>query len=330
VTSLPAGPFVRGCAWSGTDELPYPRADPNDLARLPGDTVAAASLPVGVRLELVGDADAVELTYTTRTDTFGYRGPGAGAAFAVACDGVVTSEHPAVLGDGRVSVPLPPRARDTRVIVYLPEGMRPTVHMVRAVGGSVEPAPAQPRWLAYGDSIVEGWVASGPVGAWPAVAGRVHALDVVNLGYAGAARGEIASAEQLAALGADVVSISHGTNCWTRVPFSRGVFREQTRAFLEIVRDGHPDTPIVVTSPVRRPDAEDRPNRLGATLVDLRCAMEEVVRERIDAGDEHVVLVEGGEVLADELLADGVHPGDEGHQVLASVFGGAVAAACHR
>jgi lysophospholipase L1-like esterase len=328
VTAVPAGPFVRGCAWGGTDELPYPRADPNDLARLPGDTVAAASVPAGVRLELVGDAEVVELTYTTRTDTFGYRGPAAGTAFTVVCGHAVASEHAAVVGDGSVTVPLPPRAGDEPVIVYLPEGMRPTVHTVRGAGGTLEPAPPQPRWLAYGDSIVEGWVASGPVGAWPAVAGRTHGLDVVNLGYAGAARGEIASAEQLAALAADVISISHGTNCWTRVPFSVSMFREHTRAFIDIVRDGHPTTPLVVTSPVVRPDAEDQPNRLGATLADLRSAMEAVTRERIDAGDGHVVLVEGGDVLAPELLPDGVHPGDDGHRVLASAFGGAVAAAC--
>ena len=35
---------------------------------------------------------------------------------------------------------------------------------------------------------------------------------------------------------------------------------------------------MVVASPVLRPDAEATPNRLGATLVDLRAAMEEAVR----------------------------------------------------
>ena len=70
----PADPFVRGCAWPGTDDIPYPRADPTDLDRLPGDTVATARLPVGVRLELVGDADVLELDYETVTDDLGYRG----------------------------------------------------------------------------------------------------------------------------------------------------------------------------------------------------------------------------------------------------------------
>src|SRR5262249_41871274 len=219
------------------------------------------------------------------------------------------------------------RAPEEPVVVYLPEGMRPVVLAVRAFGGTLEPAPGRPRWLAYGDSIAQGWIASGPVGAWPAPAGRRPGLDVVTLGYAGSARGEIVSAQQLAALDAAVVSISHGTNCWSRIPFSAAMFREQTRAFLGIVRAGHPDTPIVVTSPILRPDAETTPNVLGATLVDLRTTMEDVARESIAAGDEHLALVGGGALVGPDDLPDGIHPGDHGHAMLAEAFGRAVAAA---
>ena len=320
-------PFVCGCAWPGTDEIPYPRADPDDLARLPGDTVGAARLPVGVRLELVGDAEAIELAYTTRTDEFGYRGPGAGTTFAVVRAGKQVDEQPASLGDGTVRLGLGGDSPNERAIVYLPEGMQPIVRSIRAVDGTIEPVPRRPRWLAYGDSIAEGWIASGPVDAWPAVAGRDYELDVVNLGYAGAARGEIVSAEQIAKLDADVISISHGTNCWTRIPFSSSMFRENTHAFLDIVRDGHPDIPIVVTSPVLRPDAEDAPNRLGSSLDDLRVIMEEVTLERIAAGDRALTLVPGGALLEAHHLPDGIHPGDEGHRILATAFGGAVRAA---
>ncbi len=317
-------PYVRGCAWPGNDDIPYPRADPADLARLPGDTVGTARLPVGVRLEIVGDAEAVEVTYTTRTDDFGYRGPGAGTTFAVMRAGKLVDEQTAILGDGSVRLALGPPDADERAVVYFPEGMQPVIRSIAGVDGTIEPAPAQPRWLAYGDSIAEGWIASGPVGGWPAVAGREYELDVVNLGYAGSARGEIASAEQIARLDADVVSISHGTNCWTRVPFSAELFRENTLAFLQIVREGHPDVPIVVTSPVLRPDAEATPNRLGATLFDLRVAMEEATFERMSDGDTALTLVRGGALLEPDHLPDGIHPGDDGHQILAAAFGGAV------
>ena len=315
-------PFVRGAAWPAGADASYPRADPSDIARLPIDTWGAAQLPVGVRLELTGDAAAIDLDYRTATDDFGFRGEGAGTCFTVVRADAVVDEQPAVLGAGTVRLTV--AGPGDRAIVYLPEGMKPTVDAIRPVGGRIAPAPAQPRWLCYGDSIAEGWIAAGPAGAWPAVAGRVFGLDVVNLGYAGAARGEIVSAEHLAGIAADVISISHGTNCWTRIPHSAGQVRENLRSFLAIVRAGHPGVPIVVCSPVVRPDAEATPNPLGATLADLRAAIEDAARAHIDAGDALTSLVLGAPVIDPVHLADGVHPGDEGHRMIAASFGAAV------
>jgi len=327
-------PFLRGCAWQAAPGVPYPRFDPRDASRIPADTWLCAQIPAGVRLELVGEASAVEIDYATATDDLGYRGDGAGTTFALWRSHEQVDEQPAVLGTGTVTLSLgghgaaPADAPgDAPAVVYLPEGMRPEVLALRPVSGSIEPAPAGPSWVAYGDSLLEGWVASAPALAWGVVAARRHGLDLVNLGYAGSARGEIPCAEAVAGLAADVISISHGTNCWTRTPHSAGMMLETTRAFLDIVRQGHPDTPIVVASPVIRPDAEATPNRLGATLADLRAAMEEAVRSRIDAGDDTIVLVPGAEVITAAQLADGIHPGDDGHARLAEVFGSAVAVA---
>lgn len=319
-------PFLRGCAWPGTAEVPYPRAEPADAARLPGDTWASARIPVGVRLEIVGDAAAVELDHTCGTDDLGYRGPAAGTTFTAWRGDELVDEQPAARPGGTVRLSLGDASGGV-VTVHLPEGMRPLVTAVRGIGGTIEPGPAGPRWLCYGDSIAEGWASTGPGRAWPAVAARRWGLDVVNLGYAGAARGEIVSAEQMAALPADVVSITHGTNCWTRVPHSVEQVRAGLAAFLDVVRQGHPDVPVVVGSPVVRPDAEDTPNRLGARLFDLREVIEEVVAARRAAGDDRLTLVRGGPLLAAGQLPDGIHPGDEGHAVLAEAFGGAVAAA---
>ena len=198
-----------------------------------------------------------------------------------------------------------------RSVGYLPltAGVR-----VVAIEGAVEPAPLQPRWLAYGDSITEGWITSTPAQAWPAVAGRTLGLDAINMGYAGAARGEIVSAEHVAELEADVITVAHGTNCWTRTPHSAAMVAAGMRAFLDVVRQGHPETPIVVVSPILRPDAESTPNRLGATLADLRAAIEDVAGERDD-----VTLLGGRDLVRPEQLPDGIHPGDEGHAAIAEV-----------
>lgn len=294
------------------------------MMRLPVDTWTMASIPAGVRLEFVGDVDEVEILYESAHDSFGYLGGGEGHSFVALRDNEVTDRQPAEVGEHTVRLAVPGRGP---AVIHLPERMGPTIRTIAGIAGDIVPAPAGPRWLCYGDSIAEGWCVTSPERAWPAVASRAHGLDVVNLGYAGSARGEIPSAEELADLDADVISIAHGTNCWTRTPHSAELFAVSFGVFLDIVRQGHPDTPIVAISPITRPDAETTENRLGLTLTDLRGAFETVVRTRIDGGDDALSMVEGLPIVAPELLTDDIHPGDDGHAAMAAVIGDAVATA---
>jgi lysophospholipase L1-like esterase len=173
-------------------------------------------------------------------------------------------------------------------------------------------------------------VASEPARAWPAIVGRGHDLDVVNLGYAGAARGEVATAEQIARLPAEAITVAYGTNCWTRTPHSVEMMLAGFGAFLTVVRQGHPATPIVVVSPIVRPDAETSPNRLDATLADIRLAIEDTTRDHIAGGDEHLALVEGAKLVEPDRLPDGIHPGDQGHAQIAAAVGPELVAALAR
>lgn len=102
------------------------------------------------------------------------------------------------------------------------------------------------------------------------------------------------------AVGTDV---AFGTNCRARTPHSAPLPYEVTRAFLAVVRRAHPHVPQPVVSPGVRP-AEATPNRLGATLADLREAVERAARV--------VPLVPGGQLPDAAHLVAGVHPGDGG------------------
>jgi lysophospholipase L1-like esterase len=316
-------PFLRGNPFPGSEKVPYPRAKLDDAQRLPLDTWMQASIPATVRLEIAGDASAIEIAYRTSTDKLGYRGDGAGKTFSLWRFLKSVSEEDAVLGYGTVRLEMG-EASDHRAIVYLPEGMKPTILGIDAVDGSIEPAAPRKKWVCYGDSIAEGWSASGPAIAWPAIVAREYGLDVVNMGYAGAARGEIVSAEEIADLEADVISITHGTNCWTRIPHSIDLFKANLHAFIDVVRQGHPHTPIVAASPIIRPDAESEPNRFGATLTDLRAAFEHVVIERSQT-DTMLRLVEGLPLVTEEQLADEIHPNDEGHHAIGRALGPLIA-----
>jgi hypothetical protein len=144
VTPRPAQPepFLRGAPYPASGDVPYPRANPADTARLPSDTWHAAIVPVGVRLEVVGDAEAIDIAYRTTSGNLGYRGDGAGITFSVWRAGRKVGEEEAVLGDGLIRVPLGSGAADKPATIYLPEGMQPLVQSLTAVK---EERSARPR-----------------------------------------------------------------------------------------------------------------------------------------------------------------------------------------
>lgn len=313
-------PFIRGCLYPGLSGVAYPRANPAESEHVPSDVWQAAQIPAGVRLEIVGEAQAVRIFYQTTTANFGYRGEGAGCTFSIYRSGQKIAEEEAVLGNGVVQLPLTGEPSRPAVI-YLPEGMRPIIRGVEAVGGAIEPAPRQPRWLCFGDATTQGWLASSPALAWPAVNARKLGLDLCNLGYAGSVRTDPAAGIGLADTPAELITISLGVNAWGRFPHTPAMCAEEVRGLISLVRSGHRDSPIVVLSPLLRPDAEDTANRLGATLTELRIAMEEAVRERMIAGDVRLHLVEGSTIVSQSDLADGIYPGDDGHIRIAAAVG---------
>ena len=117
-----------------------------------------ACIPATVRLELVGDGrrgGGDPLPHHHRRAGLPRRG--AGTTFALWQGDDPVDEQPRRARRGHRA----PRLVGQRAGGGLPpEGMRPTVLSVTGVGGDV--TPAGPRWVAYGDSILEGWVASGP------------------------------------------------------------------------------------------------------------------------------------------------------------------------
>ena len=313
-------PFLGGAIFPPYGDVLYPRSDPVASDFLPADVWQAAQIPVGVRLEVAGTARTIEIGYKTATGNLGYRGDGAGCTFVAYRAGQKVAEEEAVLGEGVVRLSIPGDNK-RHATIYLPEGMRPSIHYVVGVDGTIEPAPMQPRWIAYGDAIAQGWLASTPALSWPSVVARKIGLDVCNLGYAGSARAETNTASMIAHTPADVISVSYGLNCWERIPHSVGLMAESIKAFIGIIRSGHPTTPIIVMSPVVYPEAENTPNVLGATMSDLRMSMDAAVRECMAAGDLNIRLISGIQVLGEEDLVDGMYPGDEGHKRIAAAVG---------
>jgi lysophospholipase L1-like esterase len=314
--------FLRGYSIDGPVQ-PGSRIPEAYARQLPEDTVAAALVPAGIRLELIGTATSLVLGFE-QGDLAMRHAPTMGDTFSVWVGDRHQAQIPVPTG-GIVTVPLPARAPEDVVTVYLPDVAPISVTFVTGQGGTAVPAPRQPKWVVYGDSIAQGWSATDPGSTWPAIVGRELDLDPVNLGFAGAARGESASAAQVADTPAEVITLAWGTNCWSMVPFDEQQMADTTETFLHVVRTAQPGVPILVMSPIARPQVEQTPNVRGATLARLRSAAEATVR-RIALQDNRIRLLSGADLIPGDLLVDGIHPGDKGHQLLAEATAAALGA----
>ncbi len=314
--SIAPEPFVRGVlptlSWTDGSRLPE-----NAVRKLPADTVRAARVPAGVHFAFTGSASAIRLDLRVGRRT-SVPAPTMAEAFVVRTAGSVTRVR--LPNDfGTVEIPLPPREPPQTVQIYLPEHVELVIDAITPVGGDIAPAPRGPRWVVYGDSISQGWSVTEAGLAWPSLVAESLGLDLVNLGFAGSARGELLTADAIGGSDAAAVAVVWGTNAWSSLPTDVGQIAETMRVFLTAVRQGLPEVSVVVVSPIVRPDAEDARNRFGATLSDLRGALESAVRRFAEsAADTRITLVPGLDLVPAEELVDGIHPGDAGHRSLAA------------
>jgi lysophospholipase L1-like esterase len=297
-----------------------PRATPHVLERLPRDTGQTSEISAGVRLELTGDASSVEISYELGASN-PFANPAAAAEAVVYVDTAAVSSVPLVEGRGTVRVALPPRDPQTRVRVYLPETGTIRVADVEPSGGTIEPPPARPRWVVYGDSITQGWSVTAPGSSFASRVARDLDLDLINLGFAGSARGELPTAQLVAHARPDLVTLAWGTNCWSQIPVDGEYIRALTGMYLRALRWSLPGTPILVLSPIIRPAAEGTANAVGATLAELREGVESAVSDQLEHDPaQRLALLPGMDLVSAEQLVDGIHPDDAGHAAMASAI----------
>lgn len=101
-------------------------------------------------------------------------------------------------------------------------------------------------------------------------------------------------------------------------------FRDTYQRFLEIVRSAHPSKPILCVTPMLYTDADEDPSwrsACGSRASEYREAIESVVAERLSNGDNNLYLQNGMSIIgSSELLADCVHPTDDGMKHVAEMI----------
>ena len=313
-------------------------------------------LPSGVRLRFATTSSRMELDVML-TNLSRPPMPQIPAVFDLVIDGDVVRQqttlegHRIILGPGGPSdvsfetgepttlafEGLPPGAKV--VEIWLPGASGVELRALRLEdGATAEAAPPNtaPRWVHYGSSISHCIEASSPTKTWPAVAAHQAGVNLLSLGLAGQCMLDQFVARSIADLPADVISLKVGINVVNGDTMRERTFGPALHGFLDTVREKHPDTPILLVSPIYCPSAEDRPGptvpdadgnyitvdglddlRLTClTLVKIRAIIAAAVETRRGLGDTNLHYLSGLELFGvDDAgdLHDDLHPNAEGY-----------------
>ena len=325
------------------------------------------SQPSGVRLVFSARATVVELdTVPTKRDYTGAP-PRPDGVYDVLVDGQLFTQLTATGGDV-ITIDLMTGAAETRqgepqtlrvtglsgaektVEIWLPHDETTELVALRT-DAPIEPVPVSRRvWLHHGSSISHGSNATHPTGTWPALAAAQAGVDLVNLGFGGSAYLQPFIARTIRDTPADLISVKLGINIVNSDSLRLRSFTPAVHGFLDTIRDGHPDTPLLVVSPICCPLHEDTPGPTGwdlsalaagelrfvatgnpeeipagkLTLSVIRAELARITAQRA-ASDPNLHYLDGltlyGEAdNAAHPLADGLHPGPETHESMAARF----------
>ena len=135
---------------------------------------------------------------------------------------------------------------------------------------------------------------------------------------------------------ADAISLKAGINVLNMDSLKERTFTPLLHGFLDTLREGKPDTPVLLVSPIICPSAEDHPGptipdangkfitvggpearrRNSLTLRRMREIMADLVERRRTAGDPNLHYLDGLALFGpDDVsdLPDGLHPNEAGY-----------------
>ncbi|MDH6143383.1 hypothetical protein P3T35_005418 [Kitasatospora sp. GP30] len=242
-------------------------------------------------------------------------------------------------------------AGEKDVEIWLPHNETTELVALRT-DGPVAPLSDGERtvWLHHGSSISHGSEAASPSTTWPALAAAAGRAQLINLGLAGSALLDPFTARALRDTPADLISVKLGINVVNSDLMRLRAFTPAVHGFLDTIREGHPNTPLLVVSPILCPMHEDTPGPTGydfaalssgelrfcatgdpaetatgkLTLRVIRAELARIVEQRATE-DPHLHHLDGrelyGEADAARLpLPDGLHPDAATHRHIAERF----------
>ncbi|MET9607864.1 GDSL-type esterase/lipase family protein [Streptomyces sp. NPDC006512] len=328
----------------------------------------AESQPSGVRLVFRTRATAVELDVVATKRIYAGAPPRPDGVYELLVDGRLAGRASAADGD-TLTVDMTAGTTQLRsgpvetlrftglsgdekdVAIWLPHD-ETTLLVALRTDAAVHALPPGGRkvWLHHGSSISHGSNAATPTGTWPAVAAAAGAAELINLGFGGSALLDPFTARAIRDTAADLISVKVGINLVNTDLMRLRAFGPAVHGFLDTVRDGHPETPLLVVSPIHCPIHEDTPGPsapdLGAmregrlrfvatgdpaetaagklTLTVIREELARIVRQR-SASDPHLYYLDGLDLYGEDdhaelPLPDDLHPDPATHRRIGARF----------
>ncbi len=289
--------------------------------------LARAAEAAGVRLTLLSDTRtlAVDVEVIDAADASG--GRYVNWTWDLVLDGVLHE---------RKIIPNATLGRHTILFEHLPPGSHrielylPQAGTVRLVGPiRVSPGAAverwddpRPKWITYGSSITACREAAGPSETWPALVAARFGLNLTCLGFGGQCHIDPMVGRTIGDLPADYITVCLGINTHGGT-FHERTFRAAAIGLIQLIRDRHPEVPMVCISPIVSPSREATPGGTGMTLQSMRGWLADAVEALRAHGDRNLRYCDGLTLIGPGdvgCLPDGLHPDADGYRLLAERF----------
>ncbi len=175
------------------------------------------------------------------------------------------------------------------------------------------------RWITYGSSITQCAAAASPSLTWPAIVARNKGWDLTCLGFGGQCHMEPTVARVIRELPADIISLCLGINVMGGNTLNIRTFRSAVIGMIELLREKHITTPLVVCSPIYCSYRESTENTVGMTLEIMREEIRAAISILLGYGDRNLMYIDGLELFGEAYAGnqpDQLHPNAEGYQLM--------------
>lgn len=288
------------------------RLNPQEAALLHNGLVDRACSPAGVRLRFISDAKAV-------TVAFGDNVNPADSGFEIHCEGSEILRQP-MDGNGTTATAKNPASGPAHWEIRMPSALTTLKALTLGAFSILEPWPDErPRWVTYGSSITHCRNTPYPSETWPSIVADTLGLNHTSLGFGGQCHLDPLVARVMRDRPADYLSMCIGINIYGSNSLGKRAFIPNLIGFIQLIREKHPATPLMVMSPIISCSRENAENKCDWTLVAMREAIQNAVATLRDNGDSAVHYQDGLEIFGEadaHLLPDDLHPNTEGYALM--------------